>query len=88
MRFIARHILSSRRRWRWGALIVLGLIVVLLLVLTGRAWGLREWTAQVLSQLRVMGAPVFFAAMAVLLSPAGATADRAPRLSVARSATP
>ena len=52
------------RRWVW--LIALAIGVVLLLAWATQAMGLREMMTTVIAELRHLGAPVFFCAMAIL----------------------
>lgn len=54
----------GRRRWVWVAL--LGLIVLLGLVWVARTIGVGAMMQHVILELRTMGAPVFFSAMAIL----------------------
>lgn len=54
-----------QRRWRWAGFAVF-IVVALLLAWAARTIGLRELMDRLLAQLRDLGAPVFFTAMALL----------------------
>lgn len=52
--------------WRWATAAVLALATVLLLVWAARTIGLPELVIRFIAELRSLGAPVFFSAMALL----------------------
>lgn len=57
---------SYQRLWRWGGLAVLSLGALLLFVWAARTIGVNKLMEYLISELRNMGAPIFFTAMAIL----------------------
>jgi len=55
-----------QRHWRWCRIVVPGLVLVVALVWAGRTIGVGALMERIILALRDAGAPLFFAAMAVL----------------------